>query len=59
MSDLLGPAIGERQPERKSASHGEAGYERRPLDPKSLVEYDPDDKTFAMPEWLAAEKGLI
>jgi hypothetical protein len=27
--DLLGT---ERQPERRSASHGEAGYERRPLD---------------------------
>jgi len=31
MSDLLNPTA-ERQPERKSASHGEAGYERRPLD---------------------------
>jgi hypothetical protein len=31
MSDLLGPAEA-RQPERKSASHGEAGYARRPLD---------------------------
>lgn len=27
--------------------------------PKSLVEHDPADHTFAMPEWLAKEKGLI
>lgn len=27
--------------------------------PKSQVEHDPDDGTFAMPEWLAKEKGLI
>ena len=27
--------------------------------PKSLVEHDPDNKTFAMPEWLAMDKGLI
>lgn len=27
--------------------------------PKSQVEYDADDKTFAMPEWLALDKGLI
>ncbi len=27
--------------------------------PKSLVEWDPGAKTFAMPEWLAKEKGLI
>lgn len=27
--------------------------------PKSLVEYDPDGGTFAMPEWLAKDKGLI
>jgi hypothetical protein len=27
--------------------------------PKALVEYDADDHTFAMPEWLAKEKGLI
>jgi hypothetical protein len=27
--------------------------------PKSQVEYDPESKSFAMPEWLAKEKGLI
>lgn len=27
--------------------------------PKSLVEWDPDSKTFTMPEWLAKKKGLI
>jgi hypothetical protein len=27
--------------------------------PKSLVEHDPRDGTFAMPEWLAKDKGLI
>jgi hypothetical protein len=27
--------------------------------PKALVEHDPADGTFAMPEWLAKEKGLI
>jgi hypothetical protein len=27
--------------------------------PKALVEHDEDDRTFAMPEWLAKEKGLI
>ena len=27
--------------------------------PKSQVEYDPDDGTFAMPEWLAMDKGLL
>jgi hypothetical protein len=27
--------------------------------PKSLVEHDPDDGTFAMPEWLAKDKGLL
>lgn len=27
--------------------------------PKSQVEYNTEDKTFAMPEWLAKEKGLI
>ena len=27
--------------------------------PKSLVEHDPHDKTFAMPEWLAKDKELI
>lgn len=27
--------------------------------PKSLVERDPQDGTFAMPEWLATEKGLV
>lgn len=27
--------------------------------PKSQVEYNEDDKTFAMPEWLALEKGFI
>jgi hypothetical protein len=26
---------------------------------KLLVEHDPTDGTFAMPEWLAMEKGLI
>ena len=27
--------------------------------PKSQCEYDPDDGTVALPEWLAMEKGLI
>jgi hypothetical protein len=27
--------------------------------PKAYVEHDPDDGTFAMPEWLAKEKGFI
>ena len=27
--------------------------------PKSQCEWDPDDKTMAMPEWLAREKGLV
>lgn len=27
--------------------------------PKSQVEHDPEDGTFAMPEWLAKAKGLI
>jgi hypothetical protein len=27
--------------------------------PKSQCEWDPDDKTMTMPEWLAKEKGLI
>lgn len=27
--------------------------------PKSQVEYNEDDGTFAMPEWLALEKGFI
>jgi hypothetical protein len=27
--------------------------------PKSLVEWDADDKTMAMPEWLAKDKGLL
>lgn len=27
--------------------------------PKALVEHDPTDNTFAMPEWLALDKGLI
>jgi len=27
--------------------------------PKSQVEWDADDKTMAMPEWLATEKELI
>ena len=27
--------------------------------PKSLCEYDETDKTMAMPEWIAQEKGLI
>lgn len=27
--------------------------------PKSQVEHDPKDRTFAMPEWLAKAKGLI
>ena len=27
--------------------------------PKSLVEHDETDGTFAMPEWLAKDKGLI
>ena len=27
--------------------------------PKSQCEWDPDDHTMAMPEWLAAEAGLL
>ena len=27
--------------------------------PKSQCEWDADDKTMAMPEWLARDKGLI
>ena len=27
--------------------------------PKSFCEWDANDKTMAMPEWLANEKGLI
>lgn len=27
--------------------------------PKSQCEWDADDKTMAMPEWLALDKGLI
>jgi len=27
--------------------------------PKSQVEWDRDDQTMAMPEWLALDKGLI
>ena len=27
--------------------------------PKALVEHGPGEGTFAMPEWLAHEKGLI
>ena len=27
--------------------------------PKSLVEHDAGDGTFAMPEWLAKDKGLV
>lgn len=27
--------------------------------PKSQCEWDPDDKTMAMPEWLAKDKELI
>lgn len=27
--------------------------------PKSLCEWDPGDRTMAMPEWLAKEKELI
>jgi hypothetical protein len=27
--------------------------------PKSHVEHDPDNGTFAMPEWMAKAKGLI
>ena len=27
--------------------------------PKSQCEWDPDDKTMAMPSWLAKEKELI
>jgi hypothetical protein len=26
--------------------------------PKSLVDHDPQDGTFTMPEWLAKDKGL-
>jgi hypothetical protein len=27
--------------------------------PKSLCEWDENDKTMTMPEWIALEKGLI
>jgi len=27
--------------------------------PKQFVEFDPSDNTFAMPEWLAKEKGFL
>lgn len=27
--------------------------------PKSLCEWDPDDKTMTMEEWLAIDKGLV
>jgi hypothetical protein len=27
--------------------------------PKSMVEWDSDDRTMAMPEWLAKDKELI
>lgn len=27
--------------------------------PKAEVEYDPDEETFTMPEWLAMDRGLI
>jgi hypothetical protein len=27
--------------------------------PKSHVDYDPAERVFTMPEWLALEKGLI
>jgi hypothetical protein len=27
--------------------------------PKSMVEYDEQDKVFTMPEWLAQREGLI
>jgi hypothetical protein len=27
--------------------------------PKSQVEYDPDNKTIAMPAWLATDKGFV
>lgn len=27
--------------------------------PKSQVEHDPQDGTFALPDWLARDKGLI
>ena len=38
----------------------DAGNHENPVwVPKSLVEYDENDGTMAMPEWLAREKGLI
>lgn len=27
--------------------------------PKSMCQWDPDDRTMALPEWLATEKGLV
>jgi hypothetical protein len=36
-----------------------AGVGKEVWVPKSLVEYDPVHCIFAMPEWLAKDKGLI
>lgn len=56
-SDLVDVA-GEVRGETDAAYHFYDGARTVWL-PKSLVEWDPDDGTMAMPEWLAEEKGLI
>ena len=37
----------------------DAGGERPVWVPKSMCEWDASDKTMAMPQWLATDKGLI
>jgi hypothetical protein len=49
---------GEVQGETEKAYRFHDG-ERTVWLPKSQVEWDPGDRTMAMPEWLALEKELI
>jgi hypothetical protein len=45
--------------ETEKAYNIDHGDKERVWVPKSLCVYDANDKTMAMPEWLAMEKGLI
>ncbi|WP_428491621.1 hypothetical protein [Rhodopila sp.] len=57
-SDLIDIA-GTIQHETDKAYLVDTGLEKPVWLAKSMVEHDPADGTFAMPEWLAMEKGLI